>query len=310
MWGGSGGNYMRTGITSDGRIGFSSGTSPVDTYLQRSGVGELSIEGNKIITSVDLATKQNTLVSGTTIKTVNGESILGSGDMTVSAADSNPLQGTWIVEDFYDYNTTGSRVFVPTAILSGTAAIATTVKSDADHPGIARISSSTSANSGFRIMTATNTIQLKNGYKFRSVVRLRNITTGTSRLGFFSTNNALSPTNSAHFLISNGVATFVVNEMNATTTSAGSFSCSLDVWYEFRVEIDNSQAVGYIIAEDGTVLFASTRIGANCPLSTNTQVGCGVIHTNSGTTATEGILIDYIAMKTPPSTDAHRQAWD
>jgi hypothetical protein len=31
-----------------------------------------------------LATKQDTLVSGTNIKTVNGNSLLGSGDLTIS----------------------------------------------------------------------------------------------------------------------------------------------------------------------------------------------------------------------------------
>ena len=42
---------------------------------------------NKVIT-VGLTSKQDTLVSGTSIKTINGESILGSGDITISGGTS------------------------------------------------------------------------------------------------------------------------------------------------------------------------------------------------------------------------------
>ena len=41
------------------------------------------IDTSSFATKEELATKQNTLVSGTNIKTINGESILGSGDITV-----------------------------------------------------------------------------------------------------------------------------------------------------------------------------------------------------------------------------------
>jgi hypothetical protein len=34
----------------------------------------------------DISGKQNTLVSGTNIKTINGNSVLGSGDIAISAA--------------------------------------------------------------------------------------------------------------------------------------------------------------------------------------------------------------------------------
>ena len=40
-----------------------------------------------IATTADLATKQNMLVSGTNIKTINGQSILGSGDLEIVVYD-------------------------------------------------------------------------------------------------------------------------------------------------------------------------------------------------------------------------------
>lgn len=57
------------------------------------------LDGNGVTTLVrKLKTKfQETLVSGTNIKTVNGDSILGSGDLTVG--------GTDILTDSYDAST-------------------------------------------------------------------------------------------------------------------------------------------------------------------------------------------------------------
>lgn len=54
--------------------------------------GRLPIVVNGAVTSVQdyVATKQDTLVSGTNIKTINGNSLLGSGDITISGGDSLP----------------------------------------------------------------------------------------------------------------------------------------------------------------------------------------------------------------------------
>ena len=61
----------------------------LDTDGTLSSNSDLYIASEKAVKSyVDDAvnTKQDTLVSGTNIKTVNGSSILGSGDLTVSAS--------------------------------------------------------------------------------------------------------------------------------------------------------------------------------------------------------------------------------
>ena len=54
---------------------------------------------NKFVTASDIATwngKQDALVSGTNIKTINGTSVLGSGDLTVSAGAQSVNVGTSI----------------------------------------------------------------------------------------------------------------------------------------------------------------------------------------------------------------------
>ena len=55
------------------------------TYLNPDAIQDRSITKEKIDASV-LDAKQDSLVSGTNIKTINGESILGSGDITINSS--------------------------------------------------------------------------------------------------------------------------------------------------------------------------------------------------------------------------------
>lgn len=74
--------YLYNGFTRLGQVSVSSGDINITT---ESGV-ELQYNGNKVATVndiPDISTKQDTLVSGTNIKTINNQSILGSGNITI-----------------------------------------------------------------------------------------------------------------------------------------------------------------------------------------------------------------------------------
>ena len=58
------------------------------TVVNSRNTPNVSIDTETIATKEDLAGKQNTLVSGTNIKTVNGNSLLGSGDITIEGGGS------------------------------------------------------------------------------------------------------------------------------------------------------------------------------------------------------------------------------
>ncbi len=70
----------------------------------------LSGDGN--YKTIDLSSKQDTLVSGTNIKTINGTSVLGSGDITISdntkLTKANPAITGSITEQVY--NLTGTAI--------------------------------------------------------------------------------------------------------------------------------------------------------------------------------------------------------
>lgn len=64
----------------------------------------------------DLANKQDTLVSATNIKTVNGNSILGSGDLVISGGSTS--LGLW---DYWNQVSFNSNIATPGGLFSGTS---------------------------------------------------------------------------------------------------------------------------------------------------------------------------------------------
>jgi hypothetical protein len=82
-------------------------TSTIDTLVTPLTVTEtgVAVEGAFTVNGspVDLSTKQDTLLSGTNIKTVNGTSLLGSGDITITGGSGSSFD--------QDLNTTDDVVF-------------------------------------------------------------------------------------------------------------------------------------------------------------------------------------------------------
>lgn len=80
--------YTKTAsINKDGDI---TAKSFIGNGSQLTGITESQVSG----LTTDLNNKQDLLVSGTSIKTINGNSLLGSGDITIIAGESTPITGT------------------------------------------------------------------------------------------------------------------------------------------------------------------------------------------------------------------------
>lgn len=79
-----------------------------------------TLEIVSVATSTDLASKQDTLVSGTSIKTINGNTLLGTGDLVISGGSSIPVsdEGTQITAGVTSLNFTGAGI---TASAAGNA---------------------------------------------------------------------------------------------------------------------------------------------------------------------------------------------
>ena len=72
-------------------LSLATGSAVVDTDSVLAGFGKLQRQINDLTTA--LSGKQSILVSGTNIKTINGESVLGSGNLTVSGGAVSSVNG-------------------------------------------------------------------------------------------------------------------------------------------------------------------------------------------------------------------------
>ena len=91
-----------------------------NSVIFRDGKGNASIAtptqsshiANKEYVDGAISGKQDTLISGTNIKTVNGESILGSGNISIEGGSgSNPFSNEWIFLGIMTANNAGSASF-------------------------------------------------------------------------------------------------------------------------------------------------------------------------------------------------------
>lgn len=84
--------YFSNDFTGTGTLLDPINNSPTYFTNKFTGAGTL---GDPIDLTVDPATKQDILVSGTNLKTINGNSLLGSGDLTISGGSGDP-QSPWL----------------------------------------------------------------------------------------------------------------------------------------------------------------------------------------------------------------------
>jgi hypothetical protein len=183
-------------------------------------------------------------------------------------------------------------------ISSGTQA---KIASEANHPGILRISSSTTANSGGYIETDATAFLLGGGECFEVIFQPRvsgNANT-TIRMGFLDTTSSTDATDGAYFELPAGSLDIVGKTANngTRTTSSAIATLTVNTWYRARLEVNsNATQVNFYVFNDSGTQLGSQSITTNIPTAVGRETGAGVIATNSGTTATLLAYFDWMAV--------------
>ena len=168
-----------------------------------------------------------------------------------------------------------------------------------NNPGIARVTSSTTANSGGAARSFSNVYILKSGEVFTEIINPLTFTNTTHRAGLHDSASSAIPNNGVYFEYSNsGVLTFVTADNGTRTTSATIATLAIITWYKVRFTV-NSTATS-VLAElfnASGVLIASVTQTTNIPTTARLLNVCSIT-TNSGTTATALIDVDFISLKT------------
>lgn len=239
--------------------------------------------------------KQATLVSGSNIKTINNQSLLGSENINITGSGYDPTTGPIFFTEFVTVATTLNAPFTGTAISSGTNALNNT-NMTVQRPGVTRMTSSTTANGGFRWQTDVTTIRLKGNEMFECAIAPVNFTTTTMRAGFHDATSITDAVDGAYFEYNNsGVIVLKTSNNSTRTTSATITTLSLNTWYKLRITVnaDATSVLGEVFDANGT-LINSVSNTTNIPTASGRECGAGIICTESTTTATAMCDLDYL----------------
>ena len=176
--------------------------------------------------------------------------------------------------------------------VSGGAATATPSTST-NHPGIVRVTSSATANSGWRA-TASDRILIGGGEIFDAVLKpLTDIGTVTMRCGYTETATVADNVDGAYFeMIGSGVVVGKTSNASTRTTSSTIATLSINTWYHFRICVNNdATSVKFDIFSDSGTLLGSQSITSNIPTA---DTAVGFICTGTGGAGVQYFDVDYI----------------
>jgi hypothetical protein len=203
----------------------------------------------------------------------------------------------FIFNDFLSPTSTTLAPYLGTAVASGTVAIGTTGEYDANHPGVIRIASSTTTNSGFHIGSSTGALLLGGAEEAIIIWRPSVFANTTTRAGFHDANSSTAPVDGCWIEVdTSGVASGKTSNNSTASTTGTTFQLVAGTWYRFCVTLNAAAtSVTFEITNDaGTVLWTDT-LSANIPTASGRETGIAFISTNVGTTATGLSTLDYMS---------------
>lgn len=195
-------------------------------------------------------------------------------------------------------STINADIWLGQAISSGTNNGTTASIVDENHPGVVRLNSTTTTNSGYRYtsgVATTSIMQIKAGVKFNFIGRIIGESDSRINLGFMNNNAAGSPASGALFQIS-GLSLGAACLSGGASTEATLASLSASEWYNFEIVVNSSSSVTFtVFNSDGTV-FATTTITSNVPSSV---LGNGIVAWTVGVANINLIYADLIRLSIP-----------
>lgn len=201
--------------------------------------------------------------------------------------------------EFLAAATTMNAPFTGAAVSSGTAALNTTNQT-LDHPGVLRLSDSTTANGGYRVQTDANSIRLGGGESFELVFNPAVFTNITARFGFHDATTSADAVDGVYFEYSGSGATTCKASSNSTrTTSATIATLSTATWYRGVIKIDRTAANATCTIYDANgVSLGSQTVSSNIPTAAGRETQAGVIATENSVSAAAAIIdVDYMALR-------------
>jgi hypothetical protein len=221
--------------------------------------------------------------------------ILGIITLSGSNTGDQDENSIYVTHDFL--NIAGDSNWTLASILSGTFASNTT-NVTVNNPGVGRVTSSTTPNSGYQVKNAGTNMKLKGGEVFTEIINPLTFTNTTFRFGEMDAFSSIDATNGIYceYANSGALALKTANAGNRTSVTVGTLS--LNNWYKLRVTVNPTatSVVAELFNNVGALIATSAPITTNIP-SNSTLMNVGFVVTNSGSTATALLDVDLINLK-------------
>ncbi len=193
------------------------------------------------------------------------------------------------------FATTGLGAWSATAISTGTTA---SVDGNANHPGIVSMTSSTTANSGYRYGLFSGGLLLAGGEICEVIFQVTTAATTTVRLGFHDSSSSADAVDGAYIEIVGTTLSGKTASNSTRSTTGTTLTITTATWYRAKIELNsNATSVTYtVMNEAGTVLWTNS-LTTNIPTGAGRTTGQGIIATSSGTTAVALGQVDYMSLR-------------
>jgi hypothetical protein len=270
--------------------------------------------GTQLSTTIsDLTTTINTRIGASNVNDLNdvtiatpttGQVLKYNGTAWVNGTDDTSGGGSVLDEsvvvyktDFQSLAATANAPFIGTATSTGTLTFSN-ANINKNHPGIARLTSSATANSGYRFVTDAS-ILLGGSEVFTAIINPLNFTTTTFRAGFLDATSTTDAVDGVYFeYLNSGNILFKTSNNSVRSTSPAITTLALNTWYKLKITMnaDATSALGEVYNNLG-VLISSQTLTTNIPKVLGRETAVGVLAYNSAVVATPMVDLDYIGVK-------------
>ncbi len=242
--------------------------------------------------------------AGLTVVTQNNDATHGDNALFSLEPRLEPL----LANDFLTTTTAqGLHPFSAVAISTGTISTSPAAGVvDGNHPGVILLRSSTTANSGFYVMTGMGTaadrMRIAGGEQFDLIFRTpAALTALTYRFGFHDTITSADAVDGLYFeMPATGAIVGKTSNNSTRTTSATIATLAVNTWYHARIVVNaNATGVDFFVYDMAGTQLGTVNITTNIPTASGRELGCGGVFTNSGTTAADIVMLDYMAFGMP-----------
>lgn len=212
-------------------------------------------------------------------------------------ADIKAIRDSVKLKYYADFLSSTNLPFVFTAISTGTTAT-TAITISPKHPGVYRITSSATANSGGRYQTDVTSILLSGSEEGVLIFSPRNLATLTLRGGFLDNINVTDAVDGVYFELTNGNLVFKTANNSSRSTSATVAALTSASWYKVVITLNANATTATIkLYDDSQVLLGTTSLSTNIPTASGRTLGFGIIATNSGTAITDLCDVDFLSVE-------------